>query len=71
MGGNAEQPGHRALEPRERTGKVSKLKLARNAIEAAFETYMLAGQKQYRVYFEDRLREIDRNDANLTQDSSV
>ena len=55
----------------ERTGEVSKLKVSRNAIEAAFEIYMLAGQEQYRAYFQDRLREMDRKVTNLTQDSSA
>jgi tetratricopeptide (TPR) repeat protein len=51
----------------ERTGAVIKLKEAREAIAAAFEVYMQAGQEQHRAYFEQRLTEIDQKIAELTQ----
>jgi tetratricopeptide (TPR) repeat protein len=51
----------------ERTRDVSKFKKARNAIEAAFEAFIQAGQEQYRAYFEARLREIDQKIADLTE----
>jgi hypothetical protein len=42
-----------------RTHDRAKLEEARKAVNAAFEVYMQAGEKHYRRYFEDRLREID------------
>jgi hypothetical protein len=51
----------------ERTEDVLKLKEARNAIAAAFDVVMQAGQEHYRAGFEDRLREIDRKIADLKQ----
>jgi tetratricopeptide (TPR) repeat protein len=50
----------------ERIGDRAKLVEARKAIEAAFDVYMQAGQEQYRGYFEDRLRAIDQQIAELT-----
>ena len=49
----------------ERTKDDAKLREARNAISAAFEVFMQAGQEQYRDYFEDRLREIDEQITGL------
>ena len=49
----------------ERTKDDAKLREARTAISAAFEVFMQAGQEQYRDYFEDRLREIDKQIAAL------
>jgi tetratricopeptide (TPR) repeat protein len=49
-----------------RTRDRSELKEARNAIEAAFDLFMEAGQEQHRLYFEDLLIEIDGKIADLT-----
>jgi hypothetical protein len=43
-----------------RTHDRAKLEEARKAVNAAFDVFMHAGQEHYRHYFEDRLREIDR-----------
>jgi IS5 family transposase len=43
----------------ERTHDRAKLEEARKAVNAAFEGFMQAGQEHHRLYFEDRLREID------------
>ena len=51
----------------ERTSDVVKLKEAREATDAAFGILMHAGHEQYRAYFEDRLREIDRKIIERTQ----
>jgi hypothetical protein len=44
----------------ERTHDRAKLEEARNAVNAAFDVFMQAGQEHYRPYFEDRLQAIDR-----------
>jgi hypothetical protein len=44
----------------ERTHDRAKLEEARNAVNAASDVFMQAGQEHYRPYFEDRLQAIDR-----------
>jgi hypothetical protein len=51
----------------ERTTDAPKLEEARKAISAAFEVVLEAGQEQHRPYFEDRLNEINRKIADLSQ----
>ena len=51
----------------ERTGDSSKLKEARSAINNAFDMFIQAGQEQHRAQFEERLSEIDRKIAGLSQ----
>jgi hypothetical protein len=51
----------------ERTGNASKLKEARDAIAAAFEVFMRAGQEHRRANFEARLGGIDHKIAGLPQ----
>ena len=49
------------------TGDSSKLKEARSAINNAFDMFIQAGQEQHRAQFEERLSEIDRKIAGLSQ----
>ncbi len=51
----------------ERTEDVLKLKEARDAIAAAFDGCMHAGQEHHRAYFEGRLSDLDRKIADLKQ----
>jgi hypothetical protein len=53
------------------TENVLKLKEARNAIAAAFEVFIQAGQEHHRPYLEARLSEIDRKILELTQRSGA
>ena len=55
----------------ERTEDAFKLEEARNAIETAFEVFMQDGQTHYRAYFEQRLGEVERKIADLTQRSGA
>jgi hypothetical protein len=50
----------------ERTGDALQLKEAREAIAAAFDVVMQAGQEQYSADFEKRLSEIDRKIADFS-----
>jgi hypothetical protein len=51
----------------EQTGDQRKLKEARDAIDGAFDVFMQAGQEHRRARFEERLSELDRKIAELTQ----
>lgn len=51
----------------EREEDVLKLREARRSINAAFEVDMEAGQEHYRAYYENRLRELDGQIADLTR----
>jgi len=55
----------------ERSEDAFELEEARNAIETAFEVFMQDGQTHYRAYFEQRLGEVERKIADLTQRSGA